>query len=711
MTNKLAQSTSPYLQQHAENPVHWHEWGQEALALSKSTGKPILLSVGYSACHWCHVMAHESFEDEQVAALMNELFVNIKVDREERPDIDQIYQTAHAMLTQRSGGWPLTMFLTSDTTPFFGGTYFPKSARYGLPGFGDLLKRVATYHRERAEDIRAQNQQLLAALNAPHALTPAPAPADVAEFSREPIEAARRQMLGAFDTRRGGFGGAPKFPHPEMIEFCLRRYAETGDEEARHAACATLERMCRGGIFDQLGGGFSRYSVDAEWAIPHFEKMLYDNGPLLRLLVDAWLVPENDDQKALFARCIDETAAWVMREMQSPAGGYYSTLDADSEGHEGKFYVWTTAQVQALLTADEWRVVERHYGLDLPANFEDEFWHFNVTELLPAVANTLDVPLPQCESWLARARGKLLAEREQRIHPGRDEKILVSWNALMIEGMAHAGRILGRAEWIASARRACDFIGATMWKGKRLLATHKDGKTHLNAYLDDYAYLLKALTELLQADFRAEDVAFAQAIADVLLAQFEDAGRGGFFFTSHDHEPLIQRPKPAFDNATPSGNGVAAFALQRLAHLTGEIRYEQSAWRILACFYAAMDEHPSGHCSLLMALEESINPPRMLILTGTAGALPSWQQALAGDYLPDMMMLAIPDGISGARELPAALQHPASPTVNAWLCQGVHCLPPIAEISQLQATLKPPIVPPVVSAHAAPSMHILRRTP
>ena len=698
MTNKLAQSTSPYLQQHADNLVHWQEWGAESLALAKTTGKPILLSVGYSACHWCHVMAHESFEDARVATVMNELFVNIKVDREERPDIDQIYQSAHALLTQRSGGWPLTMFLTPDTTPFFGGTYFPKTARDGLPGFGDLLQRVAAYHREHAEDIREHNQQLVAALNA----RSAPIPAEAAEFSRDPIDAARRQMLDAFDARRGGFGGAPKFPHPEMIEFCLRRFAETGDEDARQAACFTLERMCRGGIFDQLGGGFARYSVDAEWTIPHFEKMLYDNGPLLRLLVDAWLVAGSEEQKALFARCIDETAAWVMREMQSPAGGYFSTQDADSEGHEGKFYVWTPAQVRTLLTADEWRVVSLHYGLDHPANFESESWHLNVIEPLPAVANTLNVPLPQCETWLAGARRKLFAERKQRIHPGRDEKILVSWNALMIEGMAHAGRILGRAEWIASARRACDFIGTTMWQNSRLLATHKDGKTHLNAYLDDYAFLLKALTELLQADFRVEDVAFAQAIADVLLAQFEDTEYGGFYFTSHDHEPLIQRPKPAFDNATPAGNGVATFALQRLTHLTGELRYEQAARRTLACFYPAMEDHPSGHGSLLMALEESLNPPRMLILTGSADTLPRWQHVSVCRYLPDLMTLAIQNALSGAIGLPGALHRPTSSTVNAWLCQGVSCLPPIADIAQLQATLKPPIVRPVTSIHSAP---------
>ncbi len=687
MTNKLAQSTSPYLQQHADNPVHWQEWGPEALRQSQESGKPVLLSIGYSACHWCHVMAHESFEDEGIAALMNDLFINIKVDREERPDIDQIYQSAHAMLTQRSGGWPLTMFLAPDTTPFFGGTYFPKTARYGLPGFGDLLRRVAQYYRERPDEVREQNQQLRNALNSRGQVSTTDADA----FSHEPIDAALSQISQSFDAKRGGFGGAPKFPHPEMIEFCLRRFAETGSGEARHIACFTLERMCLGGIYDQLGGGFARYSVDAEWAIPHFEKMLYDNGPLLRLLTDAWLVAENDGQKSLFARCVKETADWVMREMQSPAGGYYSTLDADSEGHEGKFYVWTPAQVEALLTADEWPVVQSHYGLDRAANFENEFWHLNVSVLLPDVAQALGLPLSQVASLLASARGKLLASRSARIWPGRDEKILTSWNALMIEAMAHAGRIFEQPAWIASAQKALHFIRTTMWQSGRLLATHKDGKTHLNAYLDDHAYLLKALIEIMQTVFDPGDLAFARALADTLLDQFEDRERGGFFFTSHDHEPLIQRPKPGFDNATPSGNGVAAFALQRLSHLTGELRYEEAARRTLAHFYAMIEDHPSGHGSLLIALEELLAPPRMLILSGPEGEAATWQAKLPSQYRADLMVVNIGIRREG---LPAVLTRPPGERVNAWLCRGVTCLPAISDWDELQAALNPPIVRP-----------------
>jgi uncharacterized protein len=634
-----------------------------ALQLSKDTGKPILLSVGYSACHWCHVMAHESFEDDGIAAVMNELFVNIKVDREERPDIDQIYQTAHAMLTQRSGGWPLTMFLTPETKPFFGGTYFPKTARYGLPGFGDLLRRVTQYYRDHQHDIVSQNEQLIAALNRPASQDKRGA-TEIADFSREPIDAGFQQMARSFDRARGGFGSAPKFPHPEMIEFCLRQSVGAGNREtqdsARHIACFTLERMCKGGIFDQLGGGFARYSVDADWTIPHFEKMLYDNGPLLRLLADAWLVSDDVEQKALFKRAAEETAGWILREMQATGGGYFSTLDADSEGHEGKFYVWTLHQIESLLTPEEYRVVTPHYGLDQPANFEVHFWNLTVAMPLAEVANALSVPLAQCEALLASAKSKLFAQRETRIRPGRDEKILTSWNAMMIEGMAHAGRVFGRTDWVASARRALAFVESTMWNAdtQRLLATHKDGKTHLNAYLDDYAFLLKALIEIMQTDFRPADLRFAQKIADVLLDQFEDLAHGGFFFTSHDHEQLIQRPKPGHDNATPSGNGIAAIALQRLSHLTNDFRYAESAQRALACFYDQMEDHPSGFGSMLMALEECLLSPRLVILAGPADDLSAYQTALASTYMPATLVLPIPNNATST--LPDALVRPAT---------------------------------------------------
>ena len=689
MANRLVRSTSPYLQQHAGNPVDWHEWGPEALALARETGRPILLSVGYSACHWCHVMAHESFEDEDIAALMNRLYVNIKVDREERPDIDQIYQLAHGLLAQRAGGWPLTMFLLPDTTPFYGGTYFPKTARHGLPGFGDLLVRIEQIWRERPDDIRAQSESLRQALA--HEASAAQS-AGGAIPGRDAIDGARHAIVGAFDAHRGGFGRAPKFPHPEMIEFCLRRYADGTDaevaNEARHAACFTLERMCRGGIYDQLGGGFARYSTDADWGIPHFEKMLYDNGPLLCLLADAWLVAENPAQKALFARCAGETAAWVMREMQSPDGGYYSTLDADSEGHEGRFYVWTPEQVEPLLTPAEWSVVRRHYGFDREPNFEGEAWHPVEATPLADVAAALSLGEANAAALLGSAKRKMFAAREHRIRPGRDEKILTSWNALMIEGMARAARVFGRDDWLDSARRALDFVRTTMWDdaAQRLRATHKDGRTHLNAYLDDYAYLAKAILALLQADFRTRDLGFARALCDVLLAQFEDREHGGFYFTSHDHEQLIQRPKPGFDSATPSGNGVAAFALQRLSHLADAPGYARAAERTLACFGEGVGRHPSGHCSLLFALEEWLAEVRVTILSGPRDRLGEWHRDLATRYLPAMITLAIPDDV---QDLPAYLRRPRQANmVAAWVCRGTSCLPPITQRDVLVRTLE-----------------------
>jgi len=559
MPNRLARETSPYLQQHADNPVDWYPWGEEALAESKRTGKPILLSVGYSACHWCHVMAHESFEDPEIARVMNDNFVNIKVDREERPDIDQIYQVAQAMLTQRNGGWPLTMFLTPEQMPFFGGTYFPNRPKYGMPGFGDLLMRVRTFYDENPDDIRAQGEQLVEAL-----ARTSPRAGDTPEFDALPLDQAAMYLASAFDSVEGGFSGAPKFPHPDTIELLMRRFAALGERASLERALLTLRKMAEGGIYDQLGGGFARYSVDERWAIPHFEKMLYDNGWLLRLYADAWAITRDP----LFKRVCEETAAWVMREMQSPEGGYYSSLDADSEGHEGKYYVWTPAEASALLTSAEYKLVSAVYGLDNAPNFENTHWHLVVAFSLEAVAKDQGLDAGTARHMLDHARAKLFAAREKRVRPGRDEKVLASWNALMIGGMAHAARVFGRPEWLASARKALDFVRREMWRDGKLLATAKDGRAHLDAYLDDHAYLLAALLEVMQAQFDPRDLEWATKLGRVLLDEFHDPVQGGFFFTSHDHETLIHRPKPGPDNATPSGNAVAALALNRLSFLT-----------------------------------------------------------------------------------------------------------------------------------------------
>ncbi|MCX7169400.1 MAG: thioredoxin domain-containing protein [Proteobacteria bacterium] len=669
MPNRLADETSPYLQQHADNPVDWRPWNAEALTLAQQEDKPILLSIGYSACHWCHVMAHESFEDPEVAAVMNQLYVTIKVDREERPDLDQIYQTAHHMLTQRSGGWPLTMFLTPGGVPFYGGTYYPKSPRHGLPGFPDLLQRVAQTWRERRGEIEIQNASLLDALAS---TVPSRGQREelAADFNDQPLSELRDQLAESFDARFGGFGGAPKFPHPTDLAFLLQR---ADDPDGREMALTTLRRMAEGGIYDQLGGGFCRYSVDALWNIPHFEKMLYDNGPLLALYADAWALTG----EPLFQNVAEQTAGWLMREMQSREGGYYSSLDADSEGEEGKFYVWTREEVRALLTDEEYAVAERHWGLNGTPNFEGTHWHLRVTA--PLLAGQA--------APLQSARGKLFAAREQRIRPGRDEKILTSWNALMIEGMAHAARVFGRADWLASARSALNFVRSQLWRDGRLLATYKDGRAHLDAYLDDHALLLSALLELMQTEYRGEDMEFACALADDLLDHFEDKAQGGFFFTRHDHEALIHRPKPGQDNATPAGNGVATRALQRLSLLGGEPRYAAAAERTLRLYQPQFVRQPVGFATLLAALEEWLLPPRLVVLRGPAAEVAEWQAQLGALALPALLALALPNSIVG---LPATLDKPASDQVNAWVCSGVTCLAPVASWPELKQILLEP---------------------
>ena len=680
MPNRLIAETSPYLQQHAENPVEWYPWGEAALALAITQNKPILLSIGYSACHWCHVMAHESFEDADVARVMNQHFVNIKVDREERPDLDHIYQAAHAMLTQRNGGWPLTMFLTPQQVPYFGGTYFPKTARYNLPGFLEILPRVADFFHTQRNDIEKQNVSLLAALK--HTL---PEAETHVAFSHAVLNKALDDLRQSYEPVYGGFGTAPKFPRPSDLVFCLSYAASHESTDASQMALHTLHKMIEGGIYDQLGGGFCRYSVDDRWAIPHFEKMLYDNGPLLMLYADAHLISGDESYK----QAVQETASWVMREMQSAEGGYYSSLDADTEHEEGKYYVWLPQEVSQLLTPEEFAVVERYYGLDLAPNFEGKYWHFIIAQALADVAAQLGIAAQQAEQLLATARNKLLLARNARVYPGRDEKILVSWNGLMIKGMAHAARIFGREDWLISAQQAIDFIRDTLWRDGRLLATYKDGKAHINAYLDDYAFLLDGLLELMQTQFRQKDLEFAGQLADVLLAQFEDQPDGGFFFTSHDHENLIHRPKPGHDNAMPSGNGVAANALLRLGHLLGNLKYIAASERTLALFYPALSRQPSGYMSLLINCAEQLAPPQIVILRGNLAEMAVWQHALNQHYLPHTLIIALNEGIQG---LPACLDKPMAAHVNAWVCQGVKCLSAISRLDELEVICKSAVV-------------------
>ena len=672
MPNRLAKETSPYLLQHADNPVDWYPWGEEAFARARETGKPVMLSVGYSACHWCHVMAHESFEDEATAELMNELFINVKVDREERPDIDKIYQTAHQLITQRGGGWPLTMFLDGDDQrPFFGGTYFPKEARYGMPAFGDLLKNIASYYEQKRDEVRQQSSRLLDVFNR---LAPAPA-TDGEALSDAPLALARNTFEQTLDREYGGFGSAPKFPHPTTIDRLLRHWRSTANEtepdvEALFMAALTLARMAEGGLFDHVGGGFYRYSVDQYWQIPHFEKMLYDNGPLLAVYAQA-AVATGD---TLFADAANATADWMLADMRDDNGGFYATRDADSEGHEGLFYLWDPDEVRELLD-DNYEVFAKRFGLNTDANFEGR-WHLTVREQV-----TKDEA-----AVINKAKRVLLARRDTRVAPGRDEKQLTSWNALAIRGLAIAGRALEPPDLIDAAADAVEFLRDNLMRDGRLLASYKDGEARFAAYLDDHAFLLDALLELLQARWNTQHLEFAQQLAELLLKHFEDKDDGGFWFTANDHEQLIHRSKPLADEAVPSGNGVAAFALQRLGFLLGETTYLDAAERTLRAAWRAISEVPHGHVSLLTALEEYLQHPEIVVIRGANDDISRWRDSAAKVYAPRRLVFAIPEDEAG---LPGALadRKPLAGETVAYRCLGTHCEMPVTTWEALAAQL------------------------
>ena len=676
--NKLADETSPYLLQHAENPVEWYPWGEQALTLARDLNKPILLSIGYSACHWCHVMAHESFADPEVAAIMNAHFINIKVDREERPDIDQIYQTAHSMMSNKSGGWPLTVFLTPNQEPYFTGTYFPKTPRYQLPGFADLIPRVAQFYHERKDDLATQNSQLSDALK-----RTIPQASSTLSASISTLNLAFQSLESSFDFEHGGFGSAPKFPNPADITLLLHQ-AKAGNKRAESMALQMLSAMANGGIYDQLGGGFCRYSVDERWNIPHFEKMLYDNGQLLFLYCDGWQI--NKDER--YKQVVEETVTWLQREMMDKNGAFYSSLDADSldaHGHseEGAFYVWQPTEVKTLLTAEEFVVASQCFGFDRAANFEDP--HSNTTAWHPYLVR---LPAHDEMALLKSAQTKLFVAREKRARPGRDDKILTSWNALAIKGLARAGRVFNRPDWIVLVQETIDFIHEKMWVNEKLLATCKDDgkgnyRAHLNAYLDDYAFLLDALIECLQANYRTCDLAFAEDLAEALLENFE-AEDGGFYFTSHTHEVLIHRPKQGYDNATPNGNGIAAVALQKLGHILGEVRYLQSAERALKAFDVSMAKNPAACASLCHALSEFLEPPTIAIIRGAAENMASWREEINQKYFPHHLIFYLDETI---KDLPQVLQRKVDTEVNAWVCKGVVCSQSIGNLQQLLQVL------------------------
>ena len=678
MSNRLAAETSPYLRQHADNPVDWWPWCDEALAVARAQDKPILLSIGYSACHWCHVMAHESFEDDATARLMNEKFICIKVDREERPDLDKIYQLAHQALTRRGGGWPLTVFLASDDhAPFYAGTYFPKDARHGMPPFAYVLEQVRGFWDQRRDEVRAQNATLREFLD--HY---GDGDQSTGTLNDAPIRAALAQIAQNFDPLHGGHRGAPKFPHCAEMELLL-------ETDSTDKVDLTLARMAEGGIHDQIGGGFCRYSVDERWEIPHFEKMLYDNAQLLPVYARR----ARETANSLYHRSVQTMVEWLTREMIAESatgsgGAFYAALDADSEHEEGKFYVWQRDEVRALLSDGEFAVAERYYGFDRAPNFEHAAWNPIVAQSIDAIASGLNRSSADLEAALGRARAKMFATRAKRVRPGLDDKVLTSWNALMIAGLARAARELDSPAFATLAGNALEFLHTHSWRDDRLYASYAGGIAKLPAYLDDYAFLLDAIIEFLQCDWNPRYLAWAQQLADALLERFEDQARGGFWFTANDHENLIQRPKTWADDAIPSGNGITARALLRLGHLLGETRYLDAAERTLRAAFTTMQQMPQGCASLQRALNDFLHPRTHIVIRTADGiAATAWQNAMRDIPPTAADVYCIPAAGGALPGILAAQTHVAGGV--AYVCRGTSCLPPIGDPVTLTRDLSP----------------------
>ncbi|HEU5193922.1 MAG TPA: thioredoxin domain-containing protein [Methylomirabilota bacterium] len=647
--NRLARETSPYLLQHAHNPVDWYPWGEEAFARARADDKPILLSVGYSACHWCHVMERESFENPEIAGIMNGSFVNVKVDREERPDVDHIYMQAVQSMTGH-GGWPMTVFLTPDGTPFYGGTYFPPQDRHGLPGFPRLLAALAEAWKSRRGEVEQSGRELTASLNQMERLRRAST-----LLTDEILFSAFQGVSAQFDEEWGGFGGAPKFPQPMIWEFVLRFWKRSKNPYAQRMVHTTLVRMARGGIYDHLGGGFARYSVDGHWMVPHFEKMLYDNAQLASLYLHAWLAFGDPECK----RVCEETLDYVLRDMTDPAGGFYSAEDADSEGHEGKFYVWTPEEIRAVLGTDAERAMA-YWGVDRGPNFEG-------TSILYGAGE----PDPEA---IAPLRRRLLETRARRVRPGRDDKVLAGWNGLACRALAEAGRALGRADYVAAAVRNAEFVLTQMRHDGRLLRTWKDGRAHLKGYLEDYAMVAGALVDVYEATFDRRWLDEARTLADDMLRLFWDEGVDGFYDTGQDHERLIVRPRNLFDNAVPCGSSVAIETLLRLAELTGESAYESRATAALRPMADLLGRHPSGFGRFLCALDFQLGPRLEVALVGAAGdGLQPLVDEVFGRFLPNRVVAGLVGGDARARLPLLEAREAVGGKATAYVCRNFTC--------------------------------------
>jgi len=681
-TNRLAQETSPYLRQHAHNPVDWYPWGGEALDRARREDKPVLLSVGYSACHWCHVMERESFENEEIAALMNRLFVNIKVDREERPDVDQIYMQAVQSMTGR-GGWPMTVFLTPEGVPFYGGTYFPPVDRHGMPAFPRVLQAIADAYQSRRGEVVESGRQLLDSMRQAEHLR-----RSGSLLTDEILFGAYQGFSQEFDERDGGFGGAPKFPQPMNWEFMLRFWRRTNNARALDMTRVTLTRMARGGMYDQLGGGFHRYSVDAHWVVPHFEKMLYDNAQLASLYLHGWLATGD----AEYRRIAEETLDYIAREMTHERGGFFSAQDADSEGVEGKFFVWSPDEIQAVLEDPEMaRAALAYWGVNDGPNFEGH--HILVVPREPdAVAAELGISRERLEELLGAARERLYEAREKRVHPGLDDKVLASWNGLALAAFAEAGRALGRPDYIRLAVRNAEFLTSAMVREGRLLRSWKDGDAKIKGYLEDYAAVGLGLLSVYEATFDRRWLDESRRLAEEALRLFWDAEKEVFFDTGSDQEALVVRPRNLFDNAVPSGNSLTIDGLLRLAILFDEDRYQAVALKALRPLADLMGRHPSGFGRYLSALDFHLAAvPEIAVIwpaSGAASATPLLE-TIFGHFRPNRVVVGAQEGDPAISGLPLLSDRgTVGGRATVYVCRRYVCERPVTEAEDLARQLE-----------------------
>ena len=676
MANHLTEETSPYLLQHVDNPVDWYPWGAEAMALAKAQDKPILLSIGYAACHWCHVMAHESFEDDATAAQMNADFINVKVDREERPDVDSIYMQAVTAMIGR-GGWPMTVFLTPDGKPFYAGTYFPNEPRQGMPSFRQILtgvKQAWDNDRDNVAQSAVEVAQQLRALSS--------VGLETGKVTEDVFRGAMRALSGNFDAIWGGFGGAPKFPQPMTLEFLLRQHVRDPESDALVMAEKTLRKMAQGGMYDQIGGGFARYSVDNRWLVPHFEKMLYDNAQLARIYLHAWQMTGSD----FYRRVTEETLDYVLREMRHEDGGFYSSQDADSEGVEGKFYVWSAEEIREAL-GEEADVFMRVYGVSEEGNWEGH----NILNLHldpSGVAEQMGIEPDDLAARLEAARQKLYEVRSRRIWPGLDDKVLTSWNGLMLAAFAEAGAMLRRRDYVEAARSNAEFLHRTMRADSgRLFRTWKAGsEPKYNAYLEDYAYLAEGLLALYEATFDPRWSDWARELAGLMVIHFDDDTNGGFFDTSDDHEELIHRPKDLQDNAVPSGNAVAVTVLLKLSLLTGNGDYWQLAEQSMGTMAKFMRQYPTGFGQWLNAAVFMLSQPREIALIGDEEELAPLLNVLRSEYRPFQVLAA---GLEREESLPLLEDRPkVDGKGTAYVCRRFVCQAPVTDPQELADQLR-----------------------